>query len=135
VGCPNPLLQRAKHPSGDPSVVRMRIGISTSVMQRGKSGVGQYVIALARAFLPYAAKHEFTLFVLEEDLELLRFVEGDMRIYPVPEKYRDPVKDILWHQTKLPALARQFGLNVLHIPSYRRMVWQHPCATVATIHD
>jgi glycosyltransferase involved in cell wall biosynthesis len=113
----------------------MRIGLSTSVIQRGKSGVGQYVLALARAFLPYAAKHEFTLFVLEEDLDLLRFVEGDMRIYPVPEKYRDPVKDILWHQTKLPALARQFGLSVLHIPSYRRMVWQRPCATVATIHD
>ena len=41
----------------------MKIGLSTSVIQRGKTGVAQYVFALLRAFLPYADKHEFNLFV------------------------------------------------------------------------
>lgn len=113
----------------------MRIGISTSVMQRGRSGVGQYVLALVRAYLSEAARHEFTLFVLEDDLPLFEFARGAMQIVPVAERHRPAVRDILWHQTALPALVRHHRLDVLHVPSYRRMLWPRPCALVATIHD
>jgi glycosyltransferase involved in cell wall biosynthesis len=113
----------------------MKIGLSTSVMARGKSGVGQYVLALVRALLARADAHEFTLFVLEDDVPLFDFARGTMRIVAVPESERPPLKNILWHQTKLPQLARQLGLEVLHVPSYRRMLWRRPCALVATIHD
>ncbi len=113
----------------------MKIGISTSVIQRGHSGVGQYVLALVRALLPATREHRITLFVLEEDLPLFAFAAAVMRIVPVSERHRPPVRNILWHQTALPRLARRAGLDVLHIPSYRRMVWSRPCALVATIHD
>lgn len=113
----------------------MRIGISTSVIQRGKSGVGQYVLSLVRALLPSAERHEFTLFVMEEDLPLFDFVGDKMRIVPVEEKHRPAVRNILWHQLTLPTLAKHLGLDVLHVPSYRRMLWRKPCALVATIHD
>lgn len=113
----------------------MRIGISTSVIQRGKSGVGQYVLALVRALIAHGSTHEFTLFVLEQDLPLFEFAREAMRIVPVPEAYRPAAKDILWHQTQLPGLARRLGLDVLHVPSYRRMLGRRPCALVATIHD
>lgn len=113
----------------------MKIGLSTSVIQRGHSGVGQYVLALVRAFLPAAAEHEFTLYVLEEDLPLFEFAGGAMRLEPVAERHRPPLKNILWHQTALPCLARRARLDVLHVPSYRRMLWPRPCALVATIHD
>src|SRR5262249_5740145 len=39
------------------------------------------------------------------------------------------------HQLTLPRLARELGLDVLHVPSYRRLLWPRPCALVATIHD
>lgn len=113
----------------------MRIGLSTSVIQRGKSGVGQYVLALVRALLAESADHEFTLFVLEEDRPLFAFAEGAMRIVPVAEKHRPPVANILWHQVTLPRLVQQLGIEVLHIPSYRRLLSRRPCALVATIHD
>lgn len=113
----------------------MKIALSTSVMQRGRSGVGQYVLSLVRAFLPAAAEHEFTLFVLEEDLPLFAFARDAMRIESVPESHRSPVRNILWHQTVLPDLLRYRGMDVLHIPSYRRMLWSRPCAMVSTIHD
>jgi glycosyltransferase involved in cell wall biosynthesis len=113
----------------------MKIGLSTSVIQRGKSGVGQYVLALVRALLPEAKRHEFTLFILEGDLPLFEFAKDAMRIVTVPESRRPPVKDILWHQFELPAIARRLGLDVLHVPSYRRLLWRQPCALVATIHD
>ena len=84
----------------------MKIAISTSVIQRGRSGVGQYVLALVRAFLPAAAQHEFTLYVLEEDLPLFDFARFAMRIEPIEERHRPPVKNIFWHQTALPHRKR-----------------------------
>jgi glycosyltransferase involved in cell wall biosynthesis len=113
----------------------MRIGISTSVIQRGKTGIAQYLFALLRAFLPYANENQFTLFVLENDLPLFDFAKSSMQIVPVAEQYRPPLKNILWHQTVLPRLARTLQLDVLHVPSYRRLLWSRPCPLVATIHD
>jgi len=113
----------------------MNIGFSTSVVQRGRSGVAQYVFALLRALRAHAAEHRFTLFVLEEDRPLFGFAAETMDIVTVPERYRPPVADIAWHQTQLPALAARHGLDVLHVPSYRRMLWRAPCARVTTIHD
>ncbi len=113
----------------------MNIGFSTSVVQRGRSGVAQYVFALLRAFRAHAAEHRFTLFVLEQDRPLFEFAADKMDLVGVPERYRPPVADIAWHQAQLPALASRLRLDVLHVPSYRRMLWRAPCARVTTIHD
>lgn len=113
----------------------MRIGLSTSVIGRGKTGIGQYVFALTRALLAQGAAHRFVLFVLEEDRPLFEFAKDRIELVPVPEKFRPAVKDIRWHQNQLPKLARELRLDVLHVPSYRRMLWRKPCPLVATIHD
>ncbi len=113
----------------------MKIGFSTSVIQRGKTGVAQYVFALLRALLAHANRHEFNLFVLEEDLPLFDFAKDKMKLIPVAEKFRPAVKNVLWHQTELPKFAKNIDLDVLHVPSYRRMLWRASCPLVATIHD
>ncbi len=113
----------------------MRIAISTSVIQRGKTGVAQYVFALVKKLCAYAEQHQFTLFVLEEDLPLFAFARSSMKLVNVPERYRPAAKNIAWHQTILPTLIRKHKIDVLHVPSYRRMLWSQPCALVATIHD
>lgn len=113
----------------------MRIGISTSVIQRGQTGIAQYIFALLRAFLPRAGNWQFVLFALEEDLPLFEFAKEQMQIVPVAERFRSPIRNILWHQKTLPRLVREYGLDVLHVPSYRRLLWARPCPLVATIHD
>ncbi len=113
----------------------MRIAISTSVIQRGKTGVAQYVFALVRELLAYADEQEFHLLVLEEDLPLFEFAREKMTIVPVAEKWRSAMKNIFWHQFILPGWLKREGIDVLHVPSYRRMVWRAPCAKVSTIHD
>src|SRR5437870_5276199 len=67
-----------RHPRARPA--RMNIGFSTSVVQRGRSGVAQYVFALLRAFKAQATAHRFTLFVLEQDLPLFEFAAGRMDV-------------------------------------------------------
>lgn len=112
----------------------MRVAISTSVMQRGKSGVGQYILALIRALLE-RRQHELVLLVLEEDVPLFAFATGRAEIIVVPEKFRPAVKNILWHHLTLPLLLKQLRIDVLHVPSYRRLLFRSPAALVATIHD
>lgn len=113
----------------------MRIAISTSVIQRGKTGVAQYVFALVKKLCAFAGHHQFTLFVLEEDLPLFTFAQPAMNVVAVSERFRPAEKNIAWHQLHLPALLRQHQIEVLHIPSYRRLLWSQPCALVGTIHD
>ena len=113
----------------------MRIAISTSVIQRGKTGVAQYVFALVKALLAHADQHEFKLLVLEEDLPLFAFAASRMQLVPVAEKYRSAARKVFWHQLVLPGWLRREQIDVLHVPSYRRLISRAPCATVATIHD
>lgn len=113
----------------------MRIAISTSVMQRGKSGVGQYVLSLVRALLDEPGRHMLVLFVLEEDMPLFQFAVGRAELVAVSEKFRPAVRNIFWHQFILPGLLKARQVDVLHVPSYRRMMFRCPCPKVATIHD
>ncbi len=113
----------------------MKIGISTSVVARGRSGIGQYVFGLVRALLDQPSGHEYVLFVLEDDLNLFNFVDGRAKIVTVSERYRSPIRNILWHQIRLPRLVRELGINVIHVPSYRRLLWTRSCARVGTVHD
>jgi glycosyltransferase involved in cell wall biosynthesis len=113
----------------------MNIALSTSVIQRGKSGVGQYVLALTRALMNHTQAATFHLFVLEEDIPLFEFARPSMRIIPVEERWRPALKNIFWHQAILPGLLKRKGIDVLHVPSYRRMLPGSSCRLVSTIHD
>lgn len=112
----------------------MNVGITTSVIGRGKTGIAQYLFGLLRA-LPAHPEHRYVLFVLEEDAPLFSFAREWAEIERVPERYREPKRDIWWHQSELPRAARRLGLDALHIPSYRRMIWSRRVPRVATIHD
>ena len=113
----------------------MRIGLSTSLVQRGRSGVGQYVVNLLAALLRESPRDEFVIFTLEGDAELFRFMRGSARLVVVGEGRRSPAQDVAWHQLSLPRLAVEHELDVLHVPSHRRMLWRHPCALVTTAYD
>ena len=113
----------------------MKIGFSTSVIQRGRTGIAQYVFSLLRAVGAQATSEKFVLFVLERDAEFFRDLGDRFELFLVPEKYRPPVRNIIWHQTILPSIARRLQLDLLHVPSYRRLMWPRPCPLVATIHD
>ncbi len=113
----------------------MKIGFSTSVIQRGRTGIAQYVFSLLRALAAQATTEKFVLFVLENDAEFFGELDDRFELFLVPEKFRPPVRNIVWHQTILPSIARRLQLDLLHVPSYRRLMWTRPCPLVATIHD
>ncbi|MCF7734432.1 MAG: glycosyltransferase, partial [Akkermansiaceae bacterium] len=112
----------------------MRIGLTATMVQGGRSGVAQYVFSLVRELIR-AGQVDLHLFALEDELPLFEFAAAGCHLIPVPRSAAPPVKNILWHQLKLPSIARSLKLDVLHVPSYRRLVRHAPCPTVGTIHD
>lgn len=113
----------------------MKIGLSVSVIQRGKSGVASYVAGLLGGMALRGWPCSIVLFGLEEDRAWFEPWLDHCEWVPVPESFRPPVKNILWHQIHLPRLLRRHGCQLLHIPSYRRMVARPGCPEVVTIHD
>lgn len=112
----------------------MKVGLTATMIQGGRSGVAQYVFSLVRE-LVRASQVDLSVFVLEDELPLLDFAKDGCRLIPVPRAAAPPVKNILWHQLALPKLAADLKLDVLHVPSYRRLVRSASCPTVGTIHD
>ncbi len=112
----------------------MKVGLTATMIQGGRSGVAQYVFSLVRELIR-AEQVDLSVFVLEDELPLLDFAKDGCRLIPVPRAAAPPIKNILWHQLTLPKLAAELKLDVLHVPSYRRLVYSVPCPTVGTIHD
>ncbi len=113
----------------------MRIGFSTSLAQRGRSGVGQYLVNLLAALIRHGARDELVIFALEPDVPLFAFARDFARLVVIRQHDGTPSHDLIWHQFTLPRLVREHALDVLHVPSQRRMLWPHPCALVTTVHD
>ena len=113
----------------------IRVALSTSVVQRGKSGVASYLFGLLDGLREIAAPVELTLLGFEEDEALFSKWLDWCRWEPVAEKWRPAVRNIFWHHTALPGVLKKLRTEVLHIPSYRRIVWRAPVPQVVTVHD
>ena len=113
----------------------IRVALSVSVIQKGRSGVASYVFGLLDGMRDIDVPVDITLLGLEEDRPLFDKWLDRCHWFPVPETYRPAVRNVLWHQTTLRGVLRSEKIDVLHIPSYRRIVARPPCPQVVTIHD
>lgn len=112
----------------------MKIGISATLVHRGRSAVGRYLVPLVAALLRHVPEHQYLLYVLEDDLPLFAFARDRARVVVVGRGDRRCADDVLWHHFQLPSLAREHRLDVLHVPTERRMLWLRPCPLVTTVH-
>lgn len=122
-------------PATNTSPQKLRIGLSTSVIQGGRSGIARYVFSLLKEFQQDHQPCGFVVFILKNDWPLFDFLNSSIQKVEVPEQFRKPLADIFWHQVILPRWVRKYSLDVIHIPSYRRMLLRAGCPKVATIHD
>jgi glycosyltransferase involved in cell wall biosynthesis len=113
----------------------LRVAISTSVNQRGKSGVAAYLFGLIDGLVNACPDLNLTLFGLAEDRPLFAPWLDRARWEEVDERWRPAARDVLWHQLALPGRLRKIGAEVVHIPSYRRILARPPCPQVVTVHD
>lgn len=114
----------------------MRIGITTFGADRGRSGIGQYVIHMVKELSKLGAGHELDVMVRAEEESI--FLGGDTttgrrRFHRWPTH---PVLDILAHQVGLGWQSYRANHDVLFLPAgNRRLPLWSPCATVGAVHD
>ncbi|MBT63184.1 MAG: glycosyl transferase family 1 [Puniceicoccaceae bacterium] len=112
---------------------RIKILLSAGMIQSGLSGVGRYVVELANRMRSFDT---IDLHIAGFDADRALFPDfDDAHWLSIPASATSGVKNVLWHQVKLPRLLRQHGYDLLHIPSYRRIVACPKIPQLVTIHD
>jgi glycosyltransferase involved in cell wall biosynthesis len=111
----------------------IKILLSAGMIQGGLSGVGRYVVELANRMREFDTI-ELHLAGFDADRHLFPEYEDD-RWLTIPAGATSGVKNVLWHQFKLPGILKQQSYDLLHIPSYRRIVARSPIPQLVTIHD
>ena len=96
--------------------------------------MGRYVTALVDAMVREQQQVELHVAGLDEDRKHFPSL-GDDRWVTIPASQARAAKNILWHLLTLPKELKAGGFDLVHIPSYRRMIPFSPVPQVATIHD
>lgn len=114
----------------------IKVGISTFTSASGKSGVGQYVINLLRAFQRMKSDIEFHLFMKESDQPFFDFNSNQFISHTIPDYMFKPFLNIIYHQKGMQKLSQKINLDILHLPSIRRLLFRKArCPSIATVHD
>ena len=109
----------------------MRIGVSTFVMQGGKSGVAAYIRNLIRFLQEEDAKNRYDLLMARDEADLIPLTNPNFEKRLYSSAINRPVRNLAWHNLGLP----QKKYDVLHIPSYRRIPLLKRTKVVATVQD
>lgn len=114
----------------------MHVGITTFGCDSGMSGISSYTINMLQQFCDLTTTDTFEVVVAQDEKTI--FMPQSHRAVPivVVDTLRSPIKDIFWHLTGLPKLARERKYDVMFLPAgNRRLPWNLPCPSVATVHD
>lgn len=113
----------------------MRIGFCLHSPDRYISGVEYYALGLLEGLLRVDSRHEYVVYTNQPQLIIPRIQLGAGRARVKDTGIRWRVTRIGWEHCRLPALARQDALDVLHCPSYICPWRRTSVPYVVTIHD
>ena len=111
----------------------MKIGFSTFVLQGGRSGVSTYIRDLLRFLQLEDTENEYRLLMARSDADLVSLTSRNFSKRISPSFVSQPLLNLAWHNTVLAGLGKQ--LDLVHIPSARRIPMVKRTKVVATVHD
>jgi len=112
----------------------IRAGYSATIWDGARSGIGTYI---AEQLNVLESLPNIELNTLASDGRILSGSErpdGGATGHGIG-KIAAPIKDILRHRSGLKKIVREQKLDVVHVPTIRRLPGKLPCATVVTVHD
>lgn len=109
----------------------MNIGMSTFVMQGGRTGVSTYITELVRQLQAEDTENRYDILAARRDSDYFPLANPNFTKRLYPDFLLQPVANLAWHNLGLP----QKRYDILHIPSYRRIPLAKRTRIVATVHD
>jgi glycosyltransferase involved in cell wall biosynthesis len=114
----------------------LRIGISCHASDRGRSGIGQYLINVVRRLPSLAPHHEFVLFAPRQDATLWTGLGPNVRVVGQPDWLEKPHASLPWHLLGLRGALAAEACDVVFLPcGNRRLGAAYGVPAVATVHD
>ncbi len=111
-----------------------RIGVTTFGCDAGRSGIGTYLQRILEVW--DSAEDPSSVEILAHRVEEEAWDGNTFAKRWVDDRFRRPLPNILWHQSRLGAACRKGRYDVLFLPAgNRRLPWSVPCASVGTVHD
>ena len=111
----------------------MNIGISTFVLEGGRSGLSTYILELLRALQQEDRDNSYRILTSRSEEDLLPLTNPNFSKMVMTSLIQPPLLNIVWHNTHLASMAKHFDL--IHIPSARRIPLVKRTRIVATVHD
>ena len=114
----------------------MKIGMTTSGADSGRSGIGRYATQLLTSLSNLEDPPAIELLGDAQDAAVFDVGGAGQTYTCINGLPRSPVPNILWHQLSLPRICKKNGYDVLFLPAANRRipVWA-PCPTVGVVHD
>lgn len=114
----------------------MHVGVTTFGGDGGKSGISRYIVQLLAELSKRPWDLEADVLLYEEEKDIFLPADSPFRAMKYDTSFKSPVKNILWHQTRLGRLSRQKNWDVLFLPAAnRRLPLRCPIPTLGTVHD
>jgi glycosyltransferase involved in cell wall biosynthesis len=111
----------------------MKIGVSTFVLEEGRTGIATYIRELLRYLQIEDTENGYDLLMAAKDEHLIPISNAAFTKKVSPSFINDPFMNLAWHNTVLPMKEGKY--DVLHIPSARRIPMVKRTRVVATVHD
>jgi glycosyltransferase involved in cell wall biosynthesis len=112
----------------------MNVALSSFVLQGGRSGVARYIIDLVKAMGDAKDIDTLKMLLPQNDSHLI--AKNDHLNFNISKgMFSNPILSILWHNTYLPLSGILKNVDLLHVPSYRRIPYVKKCPLIATVHD
>jgi glycosyltransferase involved in cell wall biosynthesis len=118
---------------GKTNLEAMKIGFSTFVLDGGQTGVATYIRELLRFLQLEDTENSYELLMARPDAGLIPLTNPNFSKRISPSFARQPLLNLAWHNTILAGLGKQ--LDLVHIPSARRIPAVKRTRVVATVHD
>ncbi len=99
------------------------------------AGVEVWTRSLLHSLQVIDLENSYEVFLSAKDLKILKPEFKTFTFTGVSPCAMPPVPNILWHNTVLPWLAKKHSLDLVHIPTIRRIPLIKGCKIVATVHD
>lgn len=114
----------------------LRIAVSCHASDRGRSGIGQYLMNVVRRLPALAPLHEFVLFAPRRDAALWNGLGPNVRVVEQPDWLERPHASLPWHLLGLRRALAKEACDVVFLPcGNRRLGAAYGVPGVATVHD